>query len=340
MKLGTIALSRYFNGFATAEEAQQYQKILIDNFKEIGMFAFGQMQFIAKNGPDPDSDYDWKNIDCLVKFAEEHNLNVQYNTVINSHHNSFPDWYYALPQTERKKAIRRHTQAVIRRYKDRIKWFKLVNEARPYELNYLETGEKRSILIAEIFKWAKEEYPEGTFVLNDHIPFLKEDELREQYIKLIKETLIQGARIDVIGIEGHLGYKPLPFQLPSDEEIDITLDAIHKASNLPICITEFDLSYDNNPKNPYPGSKIDPVLSFKSQIGKFPNWFEYQAYAYKHFYEVLVKKKFVKGLTFWGFADKDWPDWERPGIGFFDENINSKPVYNVMKAILESNNGS
>ncbi len=104
----------------------------------------------------------------------------------------------------------------------------------------------------------------------------------------------------------------------------ITIEAIQKAANLPIYITEFDLSYDNNPQKPYPGSKIDPTLPFKSLLGDFPNWFEYQAFAYKHFYNQLTIKGFVEGLTFWGFTDKDWPDWERPGVGFFDKNFQPK----------------
>ncbi len=218
LEVGTIALAKYFNGIASPEETQEYQQKLIENFKNVGMFAFGQMPFVAK-GPDLEKDYDWKNIDNLVEWGLNNNIEIQYNTVINSHHNSFPDWYYNLSQSERKVAIKKHVQAVVSRYKGKIKRFKLVNEARPYEENYLETGEKRSHLIADIFKWVKEEYPEGVFVLNDRIPFLREDKLREQYIKLIKETLDQGAPIDAIGIERHLGYRPIPFQLPSNEEI-------------------------------------------------------------------------------------------------------------------------
>ncbi len=123
------------------------------------------------------------------------------------------------------------------------------------------------------------------------------------------------------------------------KKFDITLNAIHEASKLPIFITEFDLSYDNSPQKPYPGSKIDPPEPFRSEVGEFPNWFEYQAYAYKHFYEVISKKDFVAGLTLWGFSDKDWPDWERPGVGFFDGNFNPKPVLLEMKSILSSSKG-
>jgi GH35 family endo-1,4-beta-xylanase len=331
MEIGTIVSQKFFNGVADSSLVQKYQQALTENFKNVGMLAFGQMPFIAK-GPDPEKDYDWKNIDLLVDWAMRNNIEVQYNTVINSHHNSFPEWYYNLPQSERKPAIKRHIQAVISRYKGKIKWFKLVNEARTYEDNYLETGEDRSNLITEIFKWAKEEYPEGTFVLNDHIPFLKEDEFINQYLRLIKEVLEQGAPIDLIGIEGHLGYRPIPFQLPEDEEINITLEKIHQVANLPICITEFDLSFDNASQDPN-GSKIDPTQPFKSKDKDFANWFEYQAFAYKHFYEILSQKDYVNGLTFWGFYDGDRLPAERPGTGFFDQNFNPKPVFEILGSL-------
>jgi GH35 family endo-1,4-beta-xylanase len=335
MKLGTIVSHKYFNGMADQDQTRIYQQKLVENFKNVGMLAFGQMPLIAK-GPDPEKDYNFRNIDCLVEWGQKNNIEIQYNTVINSHHNSFPDWYYLLPQSERKAAIKRHVQAIVGRYKEKIKWFKLVNEARPYSENYLETGESRGKLIADIFKWAKEVYPAGIFVLNDHIPFLKVDEFIAQYENLLKEVISLGVSIDKIGIEGHVGYKPLPFQLPNDEEIKITLDRIHSITNLPIYITEFDLSYDNAPQNPA-GVKIDPNRTFSSAAGEFSNWFEYQAYAYKHFYDLLVSTEYVEGLTFWGYFDGDRLPLERPGTGFFDVNLKPKPNLKLIEHFLNLN---
>lgn len=326
MKLGTIVLAKYFNGVAPTDESEKYQKNLIGNFSEAGMFAFGQMPFIAK-GPDPQKDYDWRNTDALVNFGQTNKIEILYNTVINSHDNSFPDWYKQLSAHEKVSALKRHVKAVISRYKGQIKVFKLVNEAFRYpEPNFFGTGEDRSKLIADIFHWAKEEYSEGVFMLNDHIPLLKEDELRPQYLDLIRKVLALGAPVDVIGIEGHLGYRPKPFQLPPDEFIHLALDEIHEASQLPVHVTEFDLSYDNGRTKPYPGSQIDPNLPFVSDAGDFPSWFAYQDYAYKHFKEICEQKRYVSDLVFWGFYDKDYTvALERPGIGFFDANFNPKP---------------
>ena len=334
MKLGTIVQAKYFNGVADPEESSKYQSLLKGNFSQVGMFAFGQMPFIAK-GPDPEKDYDWKNTDALVEFGSSNSVEILYNTVINSQENSFPDWYKKLSPIDKEKALEKHVKTVVERYRGRIKIFKLVNEAfRFSEENFYGTNESRPALIAKIFSWAKEEYQEGVFMLNDHIPFLKNDELRIAYINLISSIKKAGAPIDVVGIEGHLGYRPTPFQLPPDDEINLALDEIHAAAKCPIHITEFDLSYNNDPVKNHPGSRIETNQSFFCQGVEYDNWFDYQAYAYKHFYNVCSTKNYVENLVFWGFRDDSKITWERPGTGFFNEDFSPKPVFRVMEPVL------
>ncbi len=335
MKVGTIVQAKYFNGVANQDESEKYQELLKNNFRQAGMFAFGQMPFIAK-GPDSSRDYDWKNVDALVDFGARNGIEILYNTVINSHENSFPEWYKQLSAGDKEKALERHIKTVVGRYKGRIKVFKLVNEAFRLPVgNVWGTNVPRSKLIAKMFTWAKEEDPEGTYMLNDHIPFLKVDDLRTAYVKLIREVKEAGAPVDVVGIEGHLGYRPRPFQLPPDDETDLALDEIHMAADCPIHITEFDLSYDNAPVKPYDGSKIDPSVPFVSQGVRYENWFEYQAYAYKHFYDLCLAKGYVEDLVFWGFRDDSQITWERPGTGFFNEDFSSKPVYEMLGPFLK-----
>ena len=335
MDIGTIVQPKFFNDVTSPTEVIEYQNNLIQYFKHIGMLAFGQMPFIAKIGPDPDKDYDWRNIDCLLEFAEKHDIQVHYNTVINSHKNSFPDWYYGLSGSKKKKALEHHIKAVIGRYKGRIEFYKLVNESNPYEEdNFLGTADTKTDLIVQMFAWAKEVHPEGEFIINDHFPFLRGDEIRTKFIDLVKGIREKGGQIDAIGIEGHLGYRPIPFQIPSDDDFDTTIEDVYNSTGLPIYVTEFDISFNNAPVSPYPGSVIDPNNSFVVNRVRYANWFHYQAYAYKHFYELCKKKRFIEGLYFWGFTDKDWYKWERPGVGFFDESFNSKHVFNEMQEIL------
>ncbi len=336
MHVGTIASQKYFNGIAPTEQTLIFKRLLTQNFKEAGTLAFGQMKFIVNNDS---SCYDWKILDNFVDFAQKNKLNVHYNTVINNK-NSFPDWYWKLSPTDKVKSLEAHIRKVLSRYKGKFYLYKLVNEmVRDDEANFLGTNTDRTDLIAKMFQWAKEEDPDALLMINDFAVFVRDD-IRKAYIEMINKILEKGGPIDVIGEQGHLGhpspYKTPVFQLPTDEMLNLALDEIHSSTKLPIYVTEFDISYDNSPLDPYDGSKIDPKLPFTDVNGEqFKSWYLYQAYAYKHFYEVCQVKNFVQGLIFWGFYDGDTLKNERPGTGFFDSEFAPKPVYEEMKTRIE-----
>lgn len=336
MKLGTIVKAKYFNGLAEIDESRKYQELIKQNFSVVGMFAFGQMPFIAGRDANPEN-FDWKNTDRLAAFGLETGIEVMYNSVINSNENSFPRWYKELTPEMKVKALEDYVKAVVGRYKGKIGFFKLINEAlRLPEEDLYGTGEKKVNLISKILSWAKEANPEGVYILNEHIPFLKTDELRQNLISLIKRIKATGTIIDYVGLEGHLGYRPTPFQLPSDIDISTTLDEVQQAAGNHIMITEFDLSYDNSPNKGYQGSSIEPSLIFEADGNKYINWFEYQAAAYKHFYEICLTKGYVEDLVFWGFCDDKRISQERPGTGLFDDDFLAKPVYKAMENIFRA----
>lgn len=336
MKIGIVVHQKFFNGATSADDTVKYQQLLKTNFKNVGMFAFGQMPMIAQNGPDPERDYNWQNIDKLLAFTEANNIEVHYNTIVN-HYDSAPQWFKDLPPDQKKAALEKHIRAVVSRYRGRIKIFKLVNEAFRFESdNFWGTNTDAISLITDIFRWAKEEYPEGVFLLNDHIPFLPDDELTHKYLDFIKRLLANGAPIDAIGLEGHIGYRPT-FKLPTDDQIEQVLTQFYQVSGLPLYITEFDLSYNNAPNQPYPGSDLDPERPFNDESQEFANWWQYQAYAYKHFLEICLTKDYVAGVTFWGFYDDPAITWERPGTGFIDQNFQPKPNLLAIQQLLNSN---
>ncbi len=338
MHLGTIAPQKYFNGVATETEKADFTQKVIANFSTVGTLAFGQMKFIVNEQQDA---YNWTALDNFITFTKKYGLKAQYNTVINNK-DSFPDWFLKLTEKERVLALEKHIKTVVKRYGEDFQVYKLVNEVvRNEEANFFGTGMQKAELIANMFTWAKETNPNVQLMLNDFAIFVRED-IRKMYIDLIIKVLGLGGPIDVVGFQGHLGY-PSPystpvFQLPPDSMLITALDEVYSETGLPIYVTEFDLSYTNNPLNPYTGSEIDPHNAFTDLNGKrYNSWFDYQAYAYKHFYEICASKSFVTSLTFWDFYEKDTLPNERPGAGFFDKAGNEKPVYKNMKTILKSN---
>lgn len=334
MRVGTIASQKYFNRLASEKQTNAFKKAA-SVFDDIGTLAFGQMQFITNEKL---KNYNWEVLDRFIDFAEASELNAHYNTVINNKH-SFPEWYWKLSTSQKLKTLETHTRRVVRKYKDKFLVYKLVNEmVRDEEEDFLGTGRARTKILAELFTWAKDESPNSLFMINDFGVVVRKD-MRKAYIQMVSQVLEQGAQIDIVGIQAHLGhpspYKNPVFQLPSDEEIHGALEEIYSSLKLPIYITEFDLSFDNRPKSPYPGSSINPKVVFEDTEGKkFASWYEYQKYAYRHFYDLCKSKKFVECLVFWRLSDGDVSREGRPEGGFFTEDFQLKRVYEGMKDIF------
>lgn len=327
MNVSIVVKQKYFNGVANAAETEKYLNLVLDNFKEVGMAAFGQIKFLVNREPESEKDYNWETVDNLVKFADNNNIRLHYNTVINNK-DSFPDWYWKLGKSDRFNFLKRHIKTVVNRYKNSFYLFKLVNEhVRDKEEDFLGTGKTRTKLITQMFKWARDESPDSLLMINDFGSFFNKD-VRGNYIKLVNDIKSAGGTIDVVGLQGHMW----SFEMPNDEDIKSTLDLIHDKTHLPIYITEFDISYDDTIHG---GSKIDPQKQFINREGnKFKNWFDYQAYAYKHFFDLCKQTGFVEGFTFWEFVDEDVA-WERPGTGLFDNNFKPKPAYEFVKNDLK-----
>jgi len=326
MNISTVVKQKFFNGVASEEETLRYLNLIVENFEEVGMVAFGQLKFVAQTEPSTAADYNWKTIDNLANFATRNGLRLHYNTVINNK-KSFPGWYWNLGSRDKRRFLENHVRAVVRRYKDKFYLYKLVNESvRGEGENFLGTGESRANVIAQIFKWAKEESPKSLMMINDFGNFYKDD-IRRAYAELINEVKSFGGPIDVVGLQGHMW----TFELPSDEVVTKTIVQVHRETGLPIHITEFDLSFDNSI---YGGPKIDPSAPFVTRNGtRYGNWFDYQAFAYKHFFDICNSLNCVCGLTFWGFCDEE-VGWERPGIGLFDESLRPKPAFEALRRVL------
>lgn len=328
MKVGTILHHKYFNGVAPQEAAEKYRQMALNSFKSFGMHGTGIFGMIAK-GPDIEKDYEWQNIDHLVDFANNNKLSLHFNAVITGHLNVYPDWYKAFSSKEKLIALEAHVRAVISRYKNDISFFKLVNEVvREPSQNFLGCGVEKQSLIKRIFDWAVDEYPDGRYMINEYGSLIDED-IRRKYIQLIQDLRSQGTRIDIVGEQGHSGYKPRPFQLPTDNELNAALDELYMGIKTPIMITEFDMS----PKNgDYPGGEIDPQKALKVDGKHYSNWFEYQGYAYKHILDICESKDYVETVYFWSFADDPVITWERSSCGLLNSDLEEK---NYMKTVFQ-----
>lgn len=332
MYTGTILHHKYYNGVIKGEAATHYTEVAHRYFGHFGMFGTGMFSMIAK-GPDIQKDYEWRNTDLLIESALANGSHIHFNTVITGHLDVFPEWYKQLSPEEKLYALESHVRAVINRYKNKISFFKLVNEAtRESDEQYLGTNLTKTDLIANIFKWAVDAYPEGKYMLNEY-GCLINHEIREKFLRLVDEVKTLGGRIDIIGEQAHSGYLPRPFYLPPDEVIINALDELHKRTELPIVITEFDLSHKNGD---YAGGEIAPNLPVECDGVKYNSWYDYQAFAYTHFQKLCQSLGYVEGMFYWSMADDPTITWERPGCGLFTEQLKPKEGLKTLLVELES----
>ncbi len=320
MKTGTILHHKYFNDVASQNISSKYKEMALEYFNNFGMYGTGIFGMIAK-GPNIEIEYDWKNVDLLVDFAKENGVCIHFNTVITGRLDVFPEWYKELDSDKKYQALENHVRAVINRYKGKVSFFKLVNEiVKEDEENFLGTEMKKTDVIADIFKWAIDEYPEGRYMINEYGCLIRE-EIRKPFLILVDNIKKLGGRIDIIGEQAHSGYYPRPFFLPTTESLNRVLDEIHDSAKLPLIITEFDIG----PKNgDYEGGSINPEQEVVCDGISYPTWYEYQGYSYRLFKELCTEKGYVEELYFWNMIDDKSMTWERNGTGLFDENIDLK----------------
>jgi GH35 family endo-1,4-beta-xylanase len=323
MNIGSILHHKYFNGVASKEDSQKYHNIVNAKFDRYGLFGTGIPKMILGE----DGTYNWNNLDRIYDYTIEKDLKIHFNTLLPSNIEAYPGSFLLLNQKQRLEALKTHIQLVIERYGDRSHFMKLINEpCRKEENDFLGTGISKTQFLVEAFNWAKEFSPNVRFMIND-LAVLSRPEVLDEYINLISEVLEKGASIDFIGIEGHMGYWPKGYyyQLPPDQLIQDALGELGEKLNIPVIITEFDLSYRNHiNNNPYTGSEINPELEIQNDHGKFENWFEYQKFAYKHFVELCEISGVVEEFYFWRLNDDPEITWERVSCGLFDNQFNDK----------------
>ena len=323
MQIGTMLHHKYFNGVVPANRSSVYKYRVTGFTQSFGMRGTGIFAMVAPKGPSPDS-YEWRNVDKIVEFCERNNLRLHYNTVLFGHLDGYPEWFKELTPEAKLRALERHVRLVVGRYKYKVEFFKLMNESLGGDsIDFLGTGKSRVELISNVFQWAKETYPEGKYMWNEHSPSFRED-TRNEFLQIVREVQARGVSPDIIGLQAHMGYRPRPFKLPPDQDIKDALTGIHEKTEVPLQITEFDLSWNNNRQGEDKAEmKIDPNKPIVVDEVKYKTWFEYQAYAYQHFAEICMGLDFVKGFYYWAFNENE--PWERPDCGLFDDDFKPRP---------------
>ena len=299
--------------------------------------------------------FTFKEADEMVAFAEAHNLTIIGHTLVWK--NSAPDWFFVdkhggpVARDILIERMKTHIKTVMGRYKGRIKYWDVVNEAietkrikgaKGFEAFYksspwLDIIGPEYIEIA--YRTAREADPSAKLLYNDYN--LDQEAKLDFALEMITDLKSRGVDIHGLGYQGHF-FIDEP-ALDSIERVFIK----SKNMNIPVHVTELDVSVLPNgwkhrtasveerfqlskKYNPYPTGAPEKVL-------------DNQAKRYSDIFRIFVSfSDVIERVTFWGVWDgNSWRDY-RPMLGRTDyplligREFEKKPAYNSVVQTAKS----
>lgn len=289
-----------------------------------------------------DGEFFFKASDYCVDFAEANSLVLVGHTLV--WHAMTADWVFKdasgqLPGRELMlERMRSHIDTVVGRYKGRIQYWDVVNEAVVHQ------GEGKSPIwrdspwldaigedyIERAFHFAHAADPDAKLYYNDYS--MTKREKADFVVEMVSNMQANGVPVHGVGMQGHW-----KLDWPSLSDIEYALRVFADAG-IPVSITELDISVlpsasahnganvtDNvdyaDKYNPYSQSIPDSVLLE-------------QASRYRDIFKLFLKYKAnIERVTFWGTSDSQ--SWKNnyPMKGrtdyplLFDRSFNPKPAY-------------
>jgi endo-1,4-beta-xylanase len=322
-----------------------------DDPTELGVVAREFNALTAENCMKPmfmqpnEGEYFFKASDYCVDFAEANSMALIGHTLV--WHAMTADWFFKdeagqLPGRELMlERMRTHIDTVVGRYKGRIPYWDVVNEA------VLHQGAGNSAKLRESpwFKAIGEDYielafrhthavdPDAKLYYNDYNMTKKEKV--DFVLEMVSEMRGNGVPIHGVGLQGHW-----MLDWPSLSDIEYTLRTFADAG-IPVSITELDISVLPNVPS-HSGANVTDNIEYAEKYNPYSQSIpdevlQEQADRYHEIFELFLKyKSNIERVTFWGTSDaQSWKN-SYPIKGrtdyplLFDRKFNSKPAYHAL----------
>jgi endo-1,4-beta-xylanase len=311
----------------------KYMKIVDGQFNSVTAENVMKWEFIH---PNPGK-YDFEAADSFVKYAEANNKQIIGHVLV--WHSQTPEWVFKDASGNRVsrdtllKRMHDHITTVVGRYKGRVDCWDVVNEAIDDN-----GGERKNIwhdiigieYVQKAFEYAQEADSEAVLIYNDYS--LPSPVKRDAVIKLVNEIKSKGAKVDVIGMQGHYH-----LDYPILEELETAIKAF-SAIGCKVHFTELDINV-----LPFPTEQIgaDVAMNFKydKKYNPYPHALSDSmqtvlANRYTDFFEIFIRNKdVIERVTLWGVEDGGswlnyWPIRGRTNYPLlFDREYQAKPAY-------------
>lgn len=294
--------------------------------------------------PEPGA-YNFEPADQYVNFGVENDMFVIGHALV--WHSQAPDWMFIDKdgkQVNKDTLLQRmqnHIETVAGRYKGKIDGWDVVNEALEDDGTLRKSKWLQIIgeeFIEKAFQIAAEADPEAELYYNDYN--LWKAEKRDGAVRIVRNLLDKGIKVDGIGMQGHYG-----LEYPTIEQIEASILAFAELG-VQVMVTEMDIDVLPNPSGRQ-GADIAQTFEPQEGFNPYPTELpdsvqEKLTERYTSLFELFHKHRDkISRVTFWGVADhhswlNDWPMHGRTSYPLvFDRNYKAKPAVEAIMKIAE-----
>jgi endo-1,4-beta-xylanase len=274
-----------------------------------------------------EQEYNWKGADSIAAFAQKHGMKLRGHTLV--WHAQAPSWIFkdekgdTVSKAVLLQRMKDHITTVVRRYKDIVYAWDVVNEAiDDNDTLYLRNSAWYRIcgeeFIARAFEYAHAADPKALLFYNDYNTEMPGK--RDRIYRLVKSLKERGVPIHGVGLQGHWSINN-----PSREELEKSIQ-LFSSLGLQVQVTELDVSvYTGRQGGQLLQGQRDTTATFTSEME------QQQREKYKMVFEVFRQyKDKITGVTFWNVSDRySWLD-NRGRKNYpllFDRNRQPKKAY-------------
>ena len=271
--------------------------------------------------------FNWQGADRVANFARQNGIKLRGHCLV--WHNQIGDWIYKDKKGQEVskkvllKRIRKHISTVVKRYKDVVYCWDVVNEAitdDPRTENNFRQSRLYKIagddFIREAFRAARKADKKALLFYNDYNEC---DPVKSRRIaEVVREMKADGVPIDGIGMQAHYNIYG-----PSIEDVDRAI-SLYKTIVNHIHVTELDVRASED---------MGGQLSFKKANGENNDTIRYkQELQYTRLFQTFRKHSdVIDCVTFWNLSDRDsWVGVNNYPLPF-DEKYRPKPVYYMIR---------
>lgn len=288
--------------------------------------------------------YDFESSDRFVEFGEANKMEIVGHVLV--WHSQTPEWVFQdeagnpLSREALLERMEQHINTVVGRYKGKIKYWDVVNEALENDGSLRKSPWLEIIgedYVQKAFEFARKADPDAVLIYNDYS--LPSPEKRDGVVELVGKLKEKGVRVDAIGMQAHYH-----LDYPEIEELEASILAF-SGLGCKVHISEMDINM-----LPWPANDIEADVSMNFEYKNYLNPWPEQlpdsmqtvlADRYVQFFQVFNRNKDkIDRVTFWGIQDGgSWLNsWPIPGRTNYPLLIDrayepKKAYYSVMELV-------